>query len=78
MTDAAPRKPKRPYLGFLFLAYAVGGAIYDYVSDSSSMDLVTRDIAFKGAVLHLILWGIAGLGLILWFYRSKEPEAGGP
>lgn len=79
MTVGAPTRNKKTlYAGFLFLAYAVGGAIYDYLRDSTSLDFGTRDIALQGAELHLFLWGVGGLGLIIWSYRDAgSDDAGG-
>jgi prolipoprotein diacylglyceryltransferase len=68
--EGADRRRKGVIGGSLLIAYGVLGAIWDYYRDSTSMDYFAKGYAMKGAVLHLVLFGLAGLCVIGWYRRD--------
>ena len=65
------RKGVKP--GLALIAYGLIGGIYDYYRDSTSMDFFATGYALQGAVLHAILFSVAGLAVIGW-YRLTDPQ----
>jgi cytochrome c-type biogenesis protein CcmE len=62
-----PEKRRRLTIGGLVvIAYALISAVYMYYRDRYSMDYFAMGYAMKGAVVHAVLFGLVGLGMIAW------------
>jgi hypothetical protein len=72
MPDMTPEKRRRLTIGGLVVvAYALISAVYRYFQDRDSLDYFAMGYAMKGAVLHVVLFGLIGLGMIAWA-RKKD------
>jgi len=60
-------------LGLALIAYGLLGGVYDYYRDSTSMDFIAANMAAKGAILHAVLFTMAGLVMIGW-HRLRDPQ----
>ena len=65
--QAADKRRKGTIAGLCLIAFGIAGAIIRYVQDSDSFDFVSMIEAGNFAVLHLVLWTVAGLGVIAWY-----------
>ena len=75
MAQPDPAKRKRGTLGGLALiAMGIVGAIAGYVSDANSLDYLRMGLAKDYAILHLVIWTLAGLGVILWYNRPSTDD----
>ena len=72
--EAAAKRKKRTYVGLAMIAFGVIGAIVGYVNDKGSLDLMRMLEAKDFAVLHLVLWTIAGLGFIAWANKGPDDD----
>ena len=61
------KRKKGTIAGLCLIAFGVAGAIIGYVQDSDSFDIIRMIEAGRFAALHLVLWTIAGLGVIAWY-----------
>jgi hypothetical protein len=67
MPDMTPEKRRKMTIGGLVvIALGLVTAVYQYFRDRDSMDYFAMGYALKGAVLHAVLWGLIGLGMIAW------------
>jgi hypothetical protein len=64
------------YCGLALIAFGLVGAVVIYVNDSHSMDFFELTHALDLAVLHAVLMGLGGLGVILWY--NRDPNASLP
>jgi hypothetical protein len=60
--------------GLALIAFGIVGAIVGYFSDIDSFDYLRMSAAKDYAILHLVLWTLAGLGIILWYNRPPDDE----
>ena len=72
--EAAAKRKKRTYAGLSMIAFGVIGAIIGYFNDKASFDFIRMLKAKNYAILHLVIWTIAGLGFIAW--ANKPPDDG--
>jgi hypothetical protein len=73
--EAAAKRKKRTYVGLAMIAFGVIGAVVGYFNDKASIDIIRMLEAKDFAILHLVIWTIAGIGLIAW--ANKPPDDGG-
>lgn len=73
---AAAKRKMRTYMGLGMIAFGVIGAIVGYFQDRGSFDIIRMLEAKNYAILHLVIWTIAGLALIGW--ANLRSEDGGP
>jgi hypothetical protein len=73
--EAAAKRKKRTYAGLALIAFGVIGAVIGYFNDKASFDIIRMLEAKNYAILHLVIWTIAGLGLIAW--ANKPPDDDG-
>ena len=73
--EAAAKRKKRTYGGLAMIAFGVIGAIVGYFQDRGSFDIIRMLEAKDFAILHLVIWTIAGLGVIAW--ANKPPDDNG-
>ena len=67
MTDMTPeRRRTLTRGGLVVIALGLISAVYMYFRDRDSMDYFAMGYALKGAVIHFVLWGVIGLGMIAW------------
>ena len=75
MAKANSDNRKKGTLGGLgLIAFGIVGAIAGYISDIDSFDYLRMGLAKDYAILHLVLWTFAGLGIILWYNRPPNDE----
>jgi hypothetical protein len=73
MSDMTPEKRRKLTIGGLVvIAYALISAVYMYFRDRDSMDYFAMGYAMKGAVLHAVLFGLLGLGMIAWAKKNGD------
>jgi hypothetical protein len=60
------RQGKRIFVGVLFIAWGVIGAIWSYYGDTDSLDIIRMMDASENAIVHAVIWIGLGVGLILW------------
>jgi hypothetical protein len=73
--EAAAKRKKRTYVGLAMIAFGVIGAVVGYFNDKASFDIMRMLEAKDFAILHLVIWTIAGLGFIAW--ANKPPDDDG-
>jgi hypothetical protein len=68
--DTASQKRRKGTIGGLaMIVFGLISAIWVYVGDSSSLDFFRMMNATYFAIVHVVLWTIAGLIIILWYNR---------
>ncbi len=72
----ADKRKKGTIAGLCLIAFGAAGATYSYVQDSASFDIIRMVEAGSFAMLHLVLWTIAGLAVIAW-YQLKPSDGEG-
>ncbi len=72
--ETARRRRKGLIGGGLLIGWGVVGAIWSYFRDRYSMDFFAMGYAMQGAILHFVLFGIAGLCVIGWYFRDNRDE----
>ncbi|HLH91493.1 MAG TPA: hypothetical protein VKX28_23835 [Xanthobacteraceae bacterium] len=72
--EAAAKRRKRTYVGLAMIAFGVTGAIVGYFNDKASLDFIRMIEAKDYAILHLVIWTIAGLGFIAWANRPADND----
>jgi hypothetical protein len=60
------RQGKAIFLGVIFVAWGVIGAIWSYYGDIDSLDFIRMLDASQNAIVHAVIWIGLGGGLILW------------
>jgi hypothetical protein len=60
------RQGRMMWIGLIFIAWGIVGAVISYVSDSNSFDLIRMLDASDNAILHAVLWIAVGGGILLW------------
>jgi|GEM_PF-4319824 len=60
------RQGKGIFVGVIFIAWGVIGAIWSYYNDTDSLDFVRMLDASRNAIVHAMIWIGLGGGLILW------------
>jgi prolipoprotein diacylglyceryltransferase len=76
MDDAEAERQRRigRIIAAAFIGYGVIGGLYLYVRDSTSFDFFAVGYALEGALVHAVLFSLAGLLLMAWRYRkAREP-----
>ena len=68
--NAAEKRKNGTRAGFALIAFGVVGAIVAYYNDSNSFDYVRMVNATDGAMLHLMIWTFAGLGVIFYYQNQ--------
>lgn len=68
--NAAEKRKKGTYAGVALIAFGVVGAIVAYYNDSNSLDIFRMHSAADGAMLHLMIWTFAGLGVIFYYQNQ--------
>jgi hypothetical protein len=72
MPNMTPEKRRKATIGGIgVIAYALISAVYMYFRDRDSLDYFAKGYAMKGAVIHTVLWGLVGLGLIAWANKKE-------
>jgi hypothetical protein len=66
------RRRKGTFTGLALIAFGAIGAVIGYYNDAGSFDVIRMLEAKNYAVLHLVLWTIAGLCVIGWAHLSPE------
>jgi len=61
------RQGKAIFLGVIFIAWGVIGAIWSYYSDTDSLDFIRMVDASQNAIVHAVIWIGLGGGLIFWY-----------
>jgi hypothetical protein len=69
----ADKRRKGTIAGLCLIAFGIVGAIIGYVRDFNSFDIIRMIEAGNYAMVHLVLWTIAGLAVIGW-YRLKPAD----
>ena len=73
--EEAARKRKRGTRGGIaMIVFGVLSAFVVYYQDSNSFEISRMMLAKDYAILHAVLWGIAGLVLILWANRPPQDK----
>ena len=72
--EAEAKRKKRTYAGLAMIAFGVIGAIIGYFNDRASFDIIRMLNAKDYAVLHLVIWTIAGLGFIAWANKPADDD----
>jgi hypothetical protein len=75
--EAAAKRKKRTYAGLALIAFGVIGAIVGYFQDRGSFDIIRMLEAKNYAILHLVIWTIAGLGVIAWANKPPDDDGDG-
>jgi hypothetical protein len=74
--DTERKRRKGTWTGIALIAFGLAGAVISYVQDSNTLDFFSMMHAKDFAILHAVLWGIAGLIVILWYNRPPaDPTA---
>jgi len=60
------RQGKMIFVGVIFIAWGIVGAIWSYYGDTDSLDIITMVDASQNAIVHAVIWIGLGGGLILW------------
>jgi hypothetical protein len=75
-TDEAARKRKKgTWAGVAMIAFGLIGAVVSYVQDVHSFDYFKTMHAKDFAILHAVLWTIAGLIVIAWHNRPPPDNS---
>jgi len=72
--ETARRRRKGLISGGLLIGWGVVGAIWSYYRDRNSMDFFAMGYAMRGAITHFVLFGIAGLCVIGWYFRDSNGD----
>jgi hypothetical protein len=72
--ENSDKRKKGTLAGLALIAFGIVSAIVGYVSDIDSFDYLRMGLAKEYAILHLVLWTVAGLGVILWYNRPPDDE----
>jgi hypothetical protein len=75
--EAAAKRKKLTYAGLALIVFGVIGAIVGYFNDKASFDITRMLEAKDFAILHLVIWTIAGLGVIAWANKPPDDDGGG-
>jgi hypothetical protein len=67
--DAARKRKKGTWWGLALIAFGLLGALVSYWQDSHSFDYLKMSIAKDYAILHAVIWTVAGLVVIAWHNR---------
>ena len=70
--DAARKRRRGTRGGLLMIAFGIISAFFVYFSDSNSMDFTRMMNATYFAVVHAVLWSVAGLIMIGWYNRPLD------
>jgi len=73
--DAAQKRRKGTIAGILMIVLGVLSSFVVSYMDSTSFDVFRMMNATDLAVVHAVLWSIAGLLVILW-YNRQPPDSG--
>lgn len=77
MPEMSPERRRKGTIGgLIFIVLGILSAPIIYVLDSSSFDYIRMDNAVTFAVLHAVLWCVAGLLVILWYNRDPNQRGG--
>jgi len=71
---AADKRRKGTYGGLALIAFGLISSFVVYYNDSHSMEIVRMMEAKNYAILHAVLWTIAGVGVILWYNRPPPDD----
>ena len=74
---AAAKRKARTYMGLGMIAFGVIGAVVGYINDSGSFDIIRMLEAKNFAILHLMIWTIAGLAFIGWANLPPDDDNDG-
>ena len=67
--DVERKRRKGTWAGIALIGFGLIGAVISYIQDSNSFDITSMMHAKDFAILHAVLWGVAGLIVILWYNR---------
>jgi hypothetical protein len=70
----AQRQRKGLIVGGAMIAFGIVSAIFSYYRDSGSFNVVDMIHAGDFAILHVVLWTIAGLFVMAWYSISPVPR----
>ena len=73
--DAARKRRKGTWTGLALIAFGLIGAVVSYFQDAHSFDYFKMMHAKDFAILHAVLWTIAGLLVIAWYNRPPPDPA---
>jgi len=59
------RQEKLISLGFVFISWGIVGAVWSYLSDTNSLDILRMMSASENAIFHAVLWCAIGAGFLL-------------
>jgi hypothetical protein len=68
------RRKKGILTGLIFLVWGIVGAFFVYQQDVNSLDFIRIMNATTYAILHAVLWGVAGASLIIWYSVGPGSE----
>ncbi len=76
MADTDDNRKRGTLVGIGMIALGALGAVVAYFQDDDSLDFVHMMHAGDFAIVHLVLWTIAGFLVIGWYNRPPTtPEA---
>jgi len=61
------RQSRGIFIGVIFIAWGIIGAVVSYVSDTDSFDIIRMIDASQNAIVHAILWVGIGGGIVAWY-----------
>ena len=72
---AARKRRKGTWTGLALIAFGLIGAVVSYFQDVHSFDYLKMMHAKDFAILHAVIWTIAGLVVIAWHNRPPPDPA---
>lgn len=72
--DRESKRKKGTIVGCAMIALGLITAVWSYFRDSGSLDFTSMTHAADFAVLHAVLWGLAGGAVILWYNRDPDSD----
>jgi hypothetical protein len=67
LLGAMSRRGRGIFIGAIFIAWGIIGAVVSYVGDTDSLDIVRVIDASQNAIVHAVLWIAIGGGFIAWY-----------
>jgi hypothetical protein len=70
------RQGKGIFVGVLFIAWGVIGALWSYYGDTDSLDIIRMMDASENAIVHAVIWTGLGVGFVLWYMIGPGSSGG--
>lgn len=68
------RRRKGQKIAGAIAVYGVLSAIWGYYRDRDSVDFITMSNAWDYVILHLVLYGLAALLVLGWYFRDPTDD----